>query len=114
MSERVTPRCGSVDPAHVVRRCLPCLAIYTAERRAADPLIKFRKPKFVMTELNRRTTKLFLECRERGGCVPGEEVVMRSFPLGTFELPICVRCGVPIRSRSRATQTTWMNQKDVA
>lgn len=60
-----------------------------------------------LTALNVRTTQRYQRCQSRGGCTSSGAVVSRSFPMGLVELPLCKRCGVPIRGKGRAARVSW-------
>lgn len=58
-----------------------------------------------LSPLNVRTTRKWLRCREKGGCVPSGLTVRRPFPMGDLDLPVCKRCAVPMRGKAKSM--TW-------
>lgn len=62
-----------------------------------------------LSPLNMRTTRKYLRCQERGGCVPSDVMVVRPFPLGHMELPECKRCKVPMRNKSRGMHWNYFD-----
>ena len=57
-----------------------------------------------ITPLNRKVDRRYAKCQERGGCVPSDVYVVRPFPSGDIELPVCKRCEVPMRGSGAATR----------
>ena len=108
--------CGRSDIEHRTRLCRECKRVYQAHRRAVGSMrpAPVKVDTWTPSKLNLRISEKHARCREQGGCVPSGRYVTRPFPYGNVDLPVCKRCGVPIRGKGKVTQMTWMNTSGAA
>lgn len=56
---------------------------------------EIRRRRGTLTALNLVTSERYRACHGRH--LPSGETVIREFPIGQHQLPVCGRCGVPFR-----------------